>query len=106
MTSNTEAAFPEAAPGDLGTMSVRVVVLPRKSDPVDETDEAEPLDLSDDEMLPEEGASPVASYLERPKTGKLCCVFLVNGQRHEGLDNSFIVQQLGFKYLRKRMMVI
>jgi hypothetical protein len=33
-------------------------------------------------------------------------VFLVNGQRQEALDNTFIVQQLGFKYLRKRMMVI
>src|SRR4029077_11188997 len=27
-------------------------------------------------------------------------------QRHDGFDNSFIVQQLGFKYLRKRMIVI
>ena len=52
------------------------------------------------------GPSPIASYLERPKTGKLCCVFLVNGQRQEGLDNTFIVQQLGFRYLRKRMMII
>lgn len=91
----------------LGTIGVRVVVLPRKATPEDmNADTDEPSDISPDEVLSEIGPSPVASYLERPKTGKLCCVFLVNGQRQEGLDNGFIVQQLGFKYLRKRMMIV
>src|SRR5438445_7847489 len=48
---------------------------------------------------------PLGSYLESSK-GKRCCVFLVNGQRQESLDNSFIVQELGFKYLRNRMMIV
>jgi hypothetical protein len=105
MMSNVETTA-EPQQNDLGTIGVRVVVLPRKIDEADSNREDEPADLTEDENLPEEGSSPVASYLERPKTGKLCCVFLVNGQRHEGMDNTFIVQQLGFKYLRKRMMVI
>jgi len=97
-----------ADPADAGNISIRVVVLPRKLEEQDSPSEIEddPIDLVADEMLAESGASPIASYLERPKTGKLCVVFLVNGQRHDGLDNSFIVQQLGFKYLRKRMMII
>lgn len=98
--------FPELSAADLGTVNVRVVVLPRKPEADQTADDSQPLDVTEDEMLPEEGASPIASYLERPKTGRLCCVFLVNGQRQDGLDNGFIVQQLGFKYLRKRMMVI
>jgi hypothetical protein len=88
-----------------GTISIRVVVLPRKTD---NNPEETPTvaDVSEDEVLPDESASPVGSYLERPKAGKYCCVFLVNGQRQDALDNAFIVQQLGFKYLRKRMMII
>ena len=104
MTPNAEIA--DFSPSDMGSIAVRVVVLPRKLEENDVEAEETPTDLTEDENLPEEGSSPVASYLERPKTGKLCCVFLVNGQRHEGMDNTFIVQQLGFKYLRKRMMVM
>src|SRR4029077_10227328 len=97
----------QACMRDYGSIGIRVVVLPRKVDAIDAQEEAEEvIDVTADEVLPEEGAAPVASYLERPKGGKLCCVFLVNGQRHDGFDNSFIVQQLGFKYLRKRMIVI
>jgi len=32
--------------------------------------------------------------------GKECIVFLVNGQRQEAWDNTFIQRELGFKYLR------
>lgn len=96
----------EADSNDYGTIAIRVVVLPRKTDKKSKpnTDDV-PLDLDPDEVFDVDSPSPVASYLEKP-SGKLCCVFLVNGQRHDGLDNSFIVQQLGFKYLRKRMIVI
>lgn len=106
MTPTTQAPLINVGGIDLGTIGVRVVVLPRKADAADIADADEPADLSPDEILTEVGPSPIASYLERPKTGKLCCVFLVNGQRQEGLDNTFIVQQLGFKYLRKRMMIM
>ncbi len=33
-------------------------------------------------------------------------VFLVNGQRHDTLDESFVARNLGFKCLRSRTMVI
>ncbi len=104
MTSTTELSKGELS--DYGTITVRVVVLPRKLEKPGTATEEEILDREPDEVLPDQGASPVTSYLERPKTGRLCCVFLVNGQRHDGLDNTFIVQQLGFKYLRKRMIII
>ncbi len=107
MAPDTQASLIDVGEENLGTIGVRVVVLPRKAEAQDMiADTDEPSDLSPDEVLFEVGPSPIGSYLERPKTGKLCCVFLVNGQRHEGLDNTFIVQQLGFKYLRKRMMII
>jgi hypothetical protein len=107
MTPEMHAPLIDSDGENLGTIGVRVVVLPRKTDAQDLiADTDEPSDLSPDEILSEVGPSPIASYLERPKKGKLCCVFLVNGQRQEGLDNTFIVQQLGFKYLRKRMVII
>jgi hypothetical protein len=52
----------------------------------------------------EQGATPLGNYLESSR-GKRCIAFLVNGQRQEFLDNSFIVQELGFKYLRNRIMI-
>jgi hypothetical protein len=36
----------------------------------------------------------------------MCAVFLVNGQRHHAWDNKFISQELGFRLLRERTMVI
>jgi hypothetical protein len=87
-----------------GTASIRVVVLPRKTDA--DNDGEEILDAEGDEVMPEKGKTPVSSYLERPKSGKFSCVFLVNGQRQDAVDNSFIVQQLGLKYLRNRMMIM
>jgi len=107
MTLAAQAPIFDVGGDNLGTIGIRVVVLPRKADAHDMfADTDEPSDLSPDELLSEVGPSPIASYLERPKTGRLCCVFLVNGQRQEALDNAFIVQHLGFKYLRKRMMII
>ena len=104
MSDELPAADP-ARPG-FGTIAVRVVVLPRRRKQTAGAVSDAPLDLDPDELLPEDDASPVTSYLERPKGGRLCCVFLVNGQRQDGLDNGFIVQQLGFKYLRKRMIIV
>lgn len=92
---------------DLGTVSIRVIVLPpkQKKGTAIDSDIAVPLDLGEDEdFLLDKAATPLGSYLEHSK-GKRCIVFLVNGQRQESLDNSFIVQELGFKYLRNRMMI-
>jgi hypothetical protein len=97
--TNTQAVV------DIGTITIRVVVL-TKNQEEEATASVAPEDASPDEMLPERGRSPVRSYLEDPKRGRLCCVFLVNGQRQHAWDNAFIVRDLEFKYLRNRMMVI
>jgi hypothetical protein len=92
---------------ELGMIAIRVIVLPpkQKKGPVSEPDPELPLDLeAGEDFLLDKAATPLGSYLEHSK-GKRCIVFLVNGQRQESLDNSFIVQELGFKYLRNRMMI-
>jgi hypothetical protein len=98
--------FEDVAVSDLGTISIRVFVLPPKPKKGASGTEAPlPLDVEEgEEFLLDRGATPLASYLEHGR-GKRCVVFLVNGQRQEFLDNSFIVQELGFKYLRARMMI-
>lgn len=111
-----EGAFEENLFGDLpaggfGSISIRVVVLPkRKKKESGRTgvrdDQSDPLDLGENELLPETGPTPMSSYLETSKGGRQCVVFLVNGQRQDSLDNSFIIQDLGFKYLRNHMMII
>lgn len=95
--------FPAMDDG-LGSISIRVVVFP-KAQPQSGKVADQPLDMEADEDFSEE-TSQVNSYMESPTKGKLCCVFLINGQRHHGLDNTLIVNELGFKYLRKRMIVV
>jgi len=92
---------------DLGTISIRVFVLPPKPKKGKEKEIALPLDLQEGEefLLDQQGATPVSSYLEASR-GKRCVVYLVNGQRQEFDDNGFIVQDLGFRYLRARMMIM
>jgi hypothetical protein len=92
---------------DLGTISIRVFVLPPKPKKGAEKAAALPLDVQEGEefVLDEKGATPVSSYLESSR-GKRCVVYLVSGQRQEFDDNGFIVQDLGFRYLRARMMIM
>ncbi len=100
--------FGQIPVGEYGSISIRVVVLPKKKDKERAEEapaEVDLLDLGEGEILPEMGPTPVSSYLEAGKGGKQCCVFLVNGHRQDSLDNSFIIQ-LGFKYLRNRMMIV
>lgn len=98
--------FDDVPVADLGSISIRVFVLPPKPKKGSEKEAELPADLEEGEAFAFEqtGTSPLGSYLESNK-GKRCVVFLVNGQRQEFLDNSFIVQELGFKYLRARMMI-
>jgi hypothetical protein len=56
--------------------------------------------------LPETDKRPISTFLEEPKRGKQCCVFLINGQRQHAWDNQFIVRDLDLKYLRNRMIVV
>lgn len=88
---------------DLGRIGIRVVVF-EKSTGSQEVD-AVPIDLEEDEDFGE-GDSAVNSFLELPTRGKMCSVFIMNGQRHHGLDNSLIVTDLRMKYLRKRMIIV
>src|SRR5438105_2665980 len=97
-----------AMSGGYGTITIRVVVLakhmaaasaPRASD-------QEPLDAVSDELLPETDKRPTSTFLEEPKRGRQCCVFLINGQRQHAWDNQFIVRDLELKYLRNRMIVV
>jgi hypothetical protein len=87
-----------------GHISIRVVVLQKsaKNLPVTITPEGG----EKDEPLVDEGNTPVSSYLEDPKHGRQCAVFLVNGQRQHSWDNTFIQRDLEFKYLRNRMILI
>ncbi len=90
-----------------GSIAIRVVVLGNKAIIASPSDEDELLDLEPDEVLDESDSKrPIDSFLESPKRGKYCCVFLVNGQRQHAWDNTFIVRDLELKYLRNRMMVI
>jgi len=92
----------------LGTISIRVVVLPpkpKKDQGESVESDGDATDVDGDSWMLDTGSTPLGSYLETSR-GKRCCVFLVNGQRQDFLDNSFIVQELGFKYLRNRMMII
>ncbi len=89
-----------------GTMSIRVVVLKKRQDAGTSPDEPDvPADLGTDEVLPSSGKTPVDGYLEDPKRGKECCIFVINGQRQDAWDNTFIVRDLGLKYLRNRMLI-
>src|SRR5580704_5312127 len=90
--------------GQLGKINVRVVVFAKKQTEATPTDDDVPHDLQPDEEF-DPGDSEVNTYLEARKRGKMCCVFLINGQRHYGFDNSFIVNDLKMKYLRKRMVI-
>jgi hypothetical protein len=90
---------------DLGKIGIRVVVFKKLEGQAKKGNADELLDLEEGEDFAV-GDSGVNSYLEVPKRGKLCCVFLINGQRHHGLDNSFIVNELRMKYLRKRMILV
>lgn len=84
-----------------GTIDIRLIVATKKPDVPDAS--TEEFDEEPDELL--DGTGPLDSYLERPK-GKGYVVFLVNGQRHEMLDESFVGRELGFKYLRARTLIV
>src|SRR4051794_3743877 len=104
----SHATFDDVPVEDLGSIAIRVVVMPpkEKRGSTLASEKAVPLDLDPDELLPEADGSSLGTYLETGKGGKRCVVFLVNGQRQDALDNGFIFQDLGFKYLRNRMMII
>ena len=101
-----DKSFNAAVSESYGTIEIRVVVLQKRPQQLQPEPEV-PLDAEEGEIfLADTGKSPLAGYLEDPKRGKECIVFLVNGQRQEAWDNTFIQRELGFKYLRNRTMII
>src|SRR5260370_886733 len=91
-----------------GTIVIRVVVLEKGMAPAAAPGASPdaPVDATPDEVLPETDKRPISSFLEEPKRGRQCCVFLINGQRQHAWDNQFIVRDLELKYLRNRMIVV
>src|SRR4051794_10813754 len=89
-----------------GKIRIRVVVLHRRHAGEDEAPSEVLATAPGDEDPIITGKTPLDSYLERPEHGKQCVVFLVAGQRHDALDNTFLARELNFKYLRSRTMVI
>lgn len=91
-----------------GTIAIRVVVLAKHnaSAPALGSSDVVPADAEPDELLPDTDKRPTSSFLEEPKRGRQCCVFLINGQRQHAWDNQFIMRDLELKYLRHRMIVI
>jgi hypothetical protein len=78
----------------------------RKKDDGRESDNpAVPPEAIDDDVE-DTSKRPIDGFLESPKRGKECCVFLINGQRQDAWDETFIVRDLGLKHLRHRMLVV
>src|SRR5262245_35540174 len=106
VVAELDKTLESAVPDGYGTMSVRVVVLKKGQNATPDVEAEVPADLGQDEVLPTKDKKPVDNYLEDPKRGKECCVFLINGQRQDAWDNTFIVRDLGLKYLRHRMLIV
>ena len=103
VTNQIDKAFSTGLLENYGTISIRIIVLQKSAEsPTSLT----PEESQTDEPIIDKGKTPVSSYLEDPKRGNKCVVFLVNGQRQHAWDNSFIQRDLEFKYLRNRMIVI
>ena len=102
-----DKTFESVVSDGYGTMSIRVVVLKKRVEEGALDDEPQlPADLGEDEVIGTSGKTPVSGYVEDPKRGKECCVFLINGQRQDAWDNAFIVRDLNKKYLRNRMLIV
>jgi hypothetical protein len=91
-----------------GTITIRVVVLEKAmaAAPAPNAADETPVDAMPDEVLPDTDKRPISTFLEEPKRGRQCCVFLINGQRQHAWDNTFVVRDLELKYLRNRMIVV
>lgn len=107
ITAELDKSLASSLSEDFGFMTIRVVVLKKVQDdePPEEQDET-PADAGPEEVFDHGAKTPVSGYLESSKRGKECCVFLVNGQRQDAWDNTFVVRDLGMKYLRNRMLVV
>src|ERR1700729_586737 len=83
-----------------GTITIRVVVVEKGNAAAPAPGASDiPEDATSDEVVFDRDKRPTATFLEEPKRGRQCCVFLINGQRQHAWDNQFIVRDLDMKYL-------
>jgi hypothetical protein len=106
LVAELDKSLTSELPDDYGVIGIRVIVVKRLGGAESDSDLPIPGDIGEDEILPTAGKTPVSGFLEDAKRGKECCVFLINGQRQEAWDNSFIVRELDKKYLRTRMLIV
>jgi hypothetical protein len=95
----------ELVPTIWGTIDIRLVVVKPKLDDAPIDLQASETDVEDDMPPLDDTKRPLESYLEK-KGGHGYVVFLVNGQRHDQLDEWFVGRDLGFKYLKARTMIV
>ena len=95
----------ELVPAIWGTIDIRLVVVKAKPDEAPIDLQASDTEVEDDMPPLEDTKRPLESYLEK-KGGHGYVVFLVNGQRHDQLDEWFVGRDLGFKYLKGRTMIV
>lgn len=111
--ANVEVELDQQLTSDVGdgygTIAIRVVVVtPKQPADDDEPDVNLANEFDEEGEEPDDDAKggPLSSYLEKKSYGKWCAVFLINGQRHDAWDNTFISRDLEFKFLRDRTMVV
>lgn len=95
----------QVAPTMWGTIDIRLVVVKPKLDDAPIDFQSSETDVDDDMPPLDDSKRPLESYLEK-KGGHGYVVFLVNGQRHDQLDEWFVGRDLGFKYLKARTMIV
>ncbi len=108
VVAQLDKSLDTAMNGGYGSIVIRVVVLEKglAAAPAPKAVDESPTDVAPDEILPDTDKRPTATFLEEPKRGRQCCVFLIDGQRQHAWDNQFVVRDLDLKYLRNRMIVV
>lgn len=104
-TGTLDKSYTAEVEDNYGNIKIRVIVLPKKSEESDGEDPPLPADSLDDDV-DDTGKRPIDPFLESPKRGKECCVFLINGQRQDAWDNMFIIRDLNLPRLRTQMLVV
>ncbi len=104
-TAALDKTYTAEVEDNYGNMKIRVVVLRQKDEGTDGEDPSLPAEAFDGDVA-DTGKRPIDPFLESPKRGKECCVFLINGQRQDAWDNVFVVRDLNLGRLRQRMIVV
>lgn len=89
-TAQLDKSLDTALNEGYGTITIRIVVLEKgmAAAPALTAVDESPIDAEPEELLPDTDKRPTSTFLEEPKRGRLCCVFLINGQRQHAWDNN------------------